>query len=78
MIATEIPGRRGGGTQGTVHKRGASVASSDAEDLERGAIADGDPVRLRHRPVQLVDRARRRVGQDRVLDRARDRRDVPD
>ena len=46
---------------------------SDPKDLERLVVADGDPLGLSGRPVQVVHSACSRVGEYRVLDRARDR-----
>ncbi len=55
------------------------MSGLDFEDLEGVVKADGDPVLVRGVPLQLVDLALRREGQDRVLDHPRVlHRDVPD
>lgn len=56
----------------------ASVAASDAQDLQAVVVADGDPVRLRGGPLHVVDLPFSRVGQDGVLDGPRHLLDVPD
>ncbi len=59
-------------------QRQKALAHSDAQNLQRLVVADGDPVGVRSAPLYLVDLAGRGVGEDRVLDGARHRLDVPD
>ncbi len=52
--------------------------SSHSQDLEAAVVTDGDPVGLCRGPLDLVDLASSRVGQDRVLDGTWHLLDVPD
>jgi len=50
----------------------------DTQDLQAVVVADGDPVRLRGRPLHVVDLPFGRVGQDGILNGSWHLLDVPD
>lgn len=54
------------------------LACSDTQYLKTVVVADGNPVRLRRRPLNLVNFARSCVRQDRIFDRSRHLLNVPD